>query len=1015
MKNNEKIVGFLLFVFVFALYAFSISKTIAFWDSSEFVTTNFHLQSTHPPGAPFYTLLCNFILLFFPASWAALISNLISAFFGALTIVLVYRIINFLILKINGNLKVALVSAIVGALSLAFSNTFWTAATETEVYTLSMFLLMLLFYIMLLWHTSNESGSSNRLLLVFSLVLGISVGVHLINLSVIIPFAVLYMQKKKGLDWKKILLALILGTFSFLALYIIGIQGFLKLAFILDISLVNNFQWPVNSGLFVLIVLFFGISLLGMFIAKKRESMLANYILGILLFALGSSSYLLPIFRNNVNSSFSNQIVTSNDLLRYIQAKQFGVDNIPLVKGKVFNAPLDKDFPFLNGEAIYSYNSESKQYELVDSGKFSKVNYAHEFDMFFPRMYSQKPSSAQQYANWVAIKGEKIQYPVMGKDREMIRPTFSENIQFFINYQVKWLYLRYLYWNFIGKQNDTKGTGAIFNGNWQSGINYFDKDRIGDSSVFPSNYQEDKSNDVYYFLPFLLGIIGLWSLRKNKSYLITSIVLFLTFGIGITIYVNPLPESILIRERDYIFLGSFIVFSIWIGLAVVTLYDWFQKITSEKIRIGVVTIVVVLASPMQLLAKNWDNHQRTSDVFAYDLAKMYLNSCPKNAVLITNGDNFTFPLWYLQEVEKFRDDVRVINYDQLNIATYIDKLQQTTFSASPLRMTFAKKYYREGNPKLFPLQKDTEQPLDAFMLFEFLNNDKTTINWNGKMQHYVPGDLFSISVDTTKAAFTNIDLNKIQSQLVSKIVWKNTKDFYQLNDLILLNLIQENINNKPICFLVNGNREHYLGLQDHLVHRGFVEQLLPVKRVSEQLNPKIVASEVSEKIILDNSLFNNLNHSDEFIRSENVEYIQTIVRRNYYFLAQALIENGKKEEAKRVLERCFVLFPNKTVAFRQYAFALGKLYYKIGEAKKGNEICMQCIQNIKNELVWITSFNPQTNPILNVKKAAKLKEIYEQMIVQFEVYNPQQAQLEKKEAIAFANEFNKWQIKNWPY
>ncbi|NHN27062.1 DUF2723 domain-containing protein [Flavobacterium jejuense] len=1017
MKKIEKAIELLLFVFVFVIYTFSVSKTITFWDSSEFVTTNYHLQSSHPPGAPFYTLLCNFILLFFPVSWAALVSNLISAFFGALTILFVYKIVKLIVLNLSSNnILVALISGIISALTLAFSDTFWSASIEAEVYTLSTFLLVLSFYLMLLWHTSNSSIYCRKLLLFIVFIMGISIGVHLINLAILIPLSILYIHKRKGLDWKYIL-----GTFCgsillFLFVYSFGIQGFLKIASKIDIWLVNSYSLPVNSGLIFLMVLFLVVIFVGLFQSyKKGNTTLNTFLLAVLFFATGTSSYLMPIMRNNTITPFSNQMESTNELLKYIQAKQFGVDNIPLIKGKVFNAPLDKDFPFLNNDLIYTYNSDSRKYEIVDDGKFSKINYAHEFDMYFPRMYSQKPVSVSEYSNWVTIKGEKVVYPVRGKEMELLKPTFSENLIFFKNYQVDWMYLRYLYWNFIGKQNEIKGTGTILNGNWQSGIDFIDKSRIGDSSVIPERYNKDKSNDVYYFLPFILGIIGLWSLRKSRVYLISTIVFFLTFGIGITIYLNPLPESILIRERDYVFLGSFIVFSIWIGLSVITLNEWLSKIKSEKIRIAIILIVVMLFSPLQLVAKNWDNHQRSNDTFIHDLAKSYLNSCPQNTILITNGDNFTFPLWYLQEVENFRNDVRVINYDQLNIASYIDKLKFESLSSSVVKMSFFKGNYREGTPKLFPLKNETDKPIDVESLFQFLNDEKTKINWNGKQQHYIPGNVFSITLDTTKTVFSSINLDKLNASFNSKIIWKNTKDFYQLNDLVVLSLIQENINDRPICFLVNGNNEHYIGLQNNLIHKGFVEQLVPISRTNKNLNPKIVDVEKGNSILKDEIFLKALNNEDLFIKSESKEYIQVIVRRNYYFLAQALIEEGKSKEAKQVLDKCMISFPDKTIPFKQYAFALGKLYCRIGEKTKGTEICLLSIKNSWEELQWITSFNPKNNPIINVKKATQLKEIYQQMILQLEAFNPEAVTLEKQKAIEFTTLFTKWQIKNWPY
>jgi len=1022
MRKRKRIIELILFVFVFFIYAFSVSNNIAFWDSAEFITSNYNLQATHPPGAPFYTLLCSFILFFVSGSWSALVINLVSAFFGALTVVLLYRITFLIALKLlknslskNSN-NIAVLAGIGSALTLAFSTTFWAVSTEAEVYTLSSFLLLLMFYFMLLWNNCDEAINSRKILLGIVFLLGLSTGVHLINLSIIIPLSILYIHKRKGLHWKYLFLALFSSVFLFLLLYSVGIQGFIKIASSLDIKLVNTYSLPVNSGLFILILLFLGAIIFGLKSAKNTGKVkLHNVLLAILFFAVGASSYIMPIIRSKVSTPFSNQIATSNELLKYIQAKQFGVDNIPLVKGTVFNAPLDKNAPFSDDEPVVTYNSVSKKYETTDDGKFSKINYASEYDMVFPRMFSQKPISATGYSNWVTIKGEKIVYPVKGKETDLLKPTFAENATFFKNYQVDWMYSRYLFWNFIGRQNENKGTGDILNGNWISGINAFDKYKIGDKSVIPDTYQNDKSNDGYYFLPFILGILGLFALRKNKAYFFTTLVFFLTFGLGIIVYLNPVPESVLVRERDYIFLGSFIVFSLWVGLSIITIYTWLSKITSEKVKIGIVSVVVFSCAPFQLLAKNWDNHQRSKDNFAYDLGKAYLDSCPKNAILITNGDNFTFPLWYLQEVESYRTDVRVINFDQLNLESYIDKLKYKSLDSEPINFTFSKVNYIEGNPKLFPLKKETGQPADVKLVLEFLNNEKTKINWNGKQQHYIPADVFKVAIDSSKFEYNLFDSKALKANYVSAIAWKYSKDFYALNELMLMDIIQNNIHEKPICFAVNGQFDHYLGLQDFMIHEGFVEVLSPMIRRNKELNPKIVDTKRVYSLLMETMPFGKFNNETEFIRFENREYIQSIVRRNYYFLAQALIEDGENDKAKLVLDKCLLSFPSKTIAYKQFAFALGKLYYRIGDSQKGEEVCLKAMDNVWEELQWITSVDNPGNPILNVKKASKLKEMYEQMINQLANYNSEEANKRKMELEAFTRHFSIWLSKNWPY
>ncbi|WP_221259909.1 glycosyltransferase family 117 protein [Flavobacterium okayamense] len=1016
MKKTENFTSLLIFIFTFSVYTFTASRTINFWDSSEFITTNLNLEATHSPGAPFYTLLSSFILLFFPVTWSALICNLISSLFGSLTVVFLFKISYMVCSKMqNDSLYskwISISSGTISALTLAFSTSFWTASTETEVYTLSSFLLLLSFYIALLWSQSKDEKKSKRLILFFSFLLGISVGVHLINLSVIVPLSVLYAHKKKNENWKFIGIYLLASVILFFCIYLFGIQGFLKTSSVLDIFLVNRFSFPVNSGLLISILGL--LSICFVLLLKVKNNKLKFIVLSTLLFFIGGSSYLLPILRNNVSTPFSYQIKSSNDLLNYIQAKQFGVDKIPLLYGTSFNAPLDKITPFVDGRKITSYNDITKKYEVVDDGYYSIPNYADEFKMLFPRMYSQNSVSSIGYRNWATINGEKFNYSIKGKIQEILKPTFSENLAFFYNYQINWLYFRYLGWNFIGRQNTIKGTGDIFNGNWKSGINTFDKFRIGEEIITPEAYKKDKSNDGYYFLPFILGLIGLFAIRKSRTFLLVTLLFFLTFGIGIIIYVNPLPESILIRERDYIFLGSFIIFSLWVGLSLIQIIKWLTFFKNKKIKLAFATIIVSLFAPIQLLAKNFDNHQRSKDTFAYDLGKAYLQSCPQNAILITNGDNFSFSLWYLQEVENFRTDVRIINFDQLNLEFFIDKLNSKNFNALPVNHSLTKNIYIEGKSKLIPFQKETNQSINVNDLIGFLNNEKSTINWNGKQQHYIPNDIFNIQIDSSKIAYSNlINTEKLNAKFITNIEWRFTKEFYQINELILLDIIQNNLTQRPICFSVNGKTDHYIGLQNHTIQNGFVEILYPIIRKEKGLNPKIVDTENMFPLLNNEITFNGIFNQNEIIESETIEYSQSIIRRNYYFLAQALAEEGKINEAKTILDNCINLLPNEKVLYKQYAFALGRLYFRIGEKEKGMQICNLAINNIWNELNWITSFNPK-NPIINVKQGEKLMNMYSQMLQQYPG-DANSLEINPLEFTNFMTYFNHWKIKNWPY
>ncbi|PTX62849.1 uncharacterized protein DUF2723 [Kordia periserrulae] len=1017
MPKAEKICSWILFISIFLVYAISAPNTISFWDSPEFIASNYTLQASHPPGAPFYTILCKLLLSFFPASKAALISNLISAFFGALTCMLLFRITINIAARVLSATKskavttVSLISGVVAALTLAFSDSFWTASTEAEVYTLSFALITGMMYLMLLWEQASTRTKEIKYAFFIAFLLGISTGVHLITIAIVIPFSVIIAHKKFGLTIKSFFVAILAGCAAFVIIYSFIVQGLIKLANSSDIWLVNAFKAPLNSGvLMVVIFIIIAVSSLLYFSKKRHKTQLHHITLGMIFFLVGMSSFFMPLQRADVNLMIADSIKNSNKMLQYVRAEQFGVGAIPLIKGPVYNAPLDKDVAFVDGQPEYRFNEKTKTYDITHDGKFKEVNYAKEFTIFFPRLFDK--GDAEKYKAWTPIYGEAIKYPVRGEVVTIQKPTFAENLSFFINYQTIWLNARYLFWNFIGRQNDHHGLGYIKDGNWISGISFFDDNRVGEQAVTPEFYKNHKGNDAYYFLPFLLGILGIMALWKHKPYFWMTLLLFLTFGIGITIYVNPVPSSILIRERDYIFMGSFVIFALWIGLSVVFLTNVLTTIKQPKIRIGIVAGIVLLAAPLQLLAKGWDNHQRGHDRFAYNFGKAYLDACPPQSILITDGDNMTFPLWYLQQVEGYRTDVRVVNFDQLHIDTHIENLQKASFDSKPVKIDLDRDFYVSGVEKLIPLQEEAKDAAVLPILFEFLKKENTRINWNGRLRHYIPSTSFSIPIDTLKV-HKLFNPQKLNASYTSSITWTHAKNFYGLNEIVLMNVLLNNINERPICFAINGKKRHQINLEPYLIQHGLVNILAPIQRTNSEANPKIVDTDMMYPYIMNQVNFEGVNDADKFVRNENVTYAREILRQNYYFVAQALLEEGKTQKAITILDECVKLFPNETIPFKQFAFAIGKLYVRAGKTQKGTAICETAMQNIWDELQWMTSFDPPY-PIINLRHAYRLKEIYFQMMQQFPK-GIQNAPVSAQTFRSFDDAFQTWQKRNWPY
>jgi len=1018
MYKLNKIISLSLFILIFIVYALCVSKTITFWDSPEFITSSYNLQATHPPGAPFYTILCNVILHFFTATQAAYISSLISAFFGALTVTFLFKITYYITIKIQrstSNLKnkyLPFFTGITSALTLAFSNSFWTSSTEAEVYTLSFALMTILIYIILKWENTSNKIKEKKYLLLFSFLLGIASGVHLIILSLIIPLSLLYTYKRYSLSLKNIILSLIIGCGLFFCVYLIAVQGLIKTSAFIDTWLVNTFGFSVNIGVLItiaLLLIFFSFTL--WYSYRKQNIILHHALLISIFFLIGFCSYIMPIQRANANTLVANKVKTSNQMLKYLTGEQFGIGKIPLLKGYSFNAPLDINTPFVDTPPTLAYNIDKKKYTTVDNGKYSKAKYDERFSMYFPRVFA--PKDKDIYKLWTSIKGEPINYNTNGQTKIIHKPTYKENFIFFINYQVNWLNLRYLFWNFIGKQNNNHGIGYIKDGNWISGINSFDNSRVGNYIDMPNRFKNDKSRNAYYFIPFILGIFGFFALIRHKQYLFTTLFLFLTFGLGITLYVNPIPSSILIRERDYIFIGSFVIFSLWVGLSIISIFKILQFITPNKTKIAIIVVFVFIGAPLQLIAKGWDDHQRHYDTFSYDLGKAYLDACPKQSILITNGDNMTFPLWYLQDIENYRTDVRVLNFDLMSLDSNIDNLKRKIKTSNPIKINLEKRFYFSKKDRLIPLQKEFDEAVILSDLFEKFQDSTTRINWNGKLKHYIPSTKFSIPIDYHKLKINNLKAKAFNASNTTKIEWNFPKKFYGLNEIVLLNIISNNIHDRPVCFAINGKTTHYLGLQNYFIQNGLVEQLAPIQRLDSLKNPKIVNTKMTYPYIMNTLQFKGLNDDNKFIPYENRAYTQNILRRSYYFLAQALLEEGETEKAIAVLDKSFSLFPNKTIAYKQYAFALGKLYFRAKQFEKGSRICVLAIDNIWEELQWTTSFNPP-NSIINIKYAEQLKSMYLQMVNQF----PGEINITKFNQQRYKNfesKYKNWIKVNWPY
>ena len=1004
MLKVDKLISFMLTVLVLVIYSLGLQPDISFWDSSEFSLAAYSLSNTHPPGAPLYVLMGSMLAGILPPEQLAYWLNFLSAIFGAVSCGVFYLLsLDFLkFIDSKTSVKWHRAAATIGTLTLAFTTSYWTAATETEVYTLSFLLFLLLIKIIWNWFTYPDLLTAPKYLSLFGLLMGLSLGVHLLNLALIIPLCVLIGIKQYGYHFKSVLVSLLLGTLVFFLLYQGVVLGGLELASKADKVLVNEWNLAVGSGLWILLIPVVLLILLSLSSRLRSRSAYRTFGRPFLLFFVGASIVLLPLALPVDGLSMTASLASPQQLKEHLSASQFGVDKIPLFKGPSYNAPLDPNRPFTNDKPWERYDRDRAQYVVLDDGSFQNPNFDPDFEMIFPRMYSDNPADIIGYQTWTEIKGKPIVHrTTMGTDT-ILKPTLTDNINFFLSYQSRWLYNRYLNWNFVGRQNNRKGDGTIFYGNWKSGISWLDSPRLGKKETVPEHVSEHSTNDHYFALPFLLGLIGLFGLRKKPALLLFTSLLFFIFGIGLILFVNPTPLSLQIRERDYIFLGSFIAYAFWISIGSLIVIRQLSRIIKSNLGPVIGGLILALLIPFQLLAKGLDDHDRSSDHFPLLLAKAYLDSCPENAILITNGDNFTFPLLYAQGVLEHRMDVTVINFDQLNNSNYVLMLKRQQ-TINNLSISLSDHFLMSRSERILPKRKEVDQAVELNRLLAFINDTTTRISWNGKKIHYFPNDSFFL--ETPPSAINHFDAmaRELQAEQLPGLMWSLNESVYTRNQVVILDILNENFGRRPIAFVQNGAKDHYMGLENYLIGRGLVEVLAPLKPAQDRINPKMVMTRHSTSLIRSNlSSETTLYPSDELI-----SYGQRILRPAYYFSAQAELELGKHEVALEIIEQAQEILPNNTVPYGNYSFSLGKLSYRAGDRKMGAEICQTSMTNLKNNLRWLISSAPEQVRI-NKRRGNFMMNSLEQMAEQLMPLDAKLAEREEEEIVALKKDYLRW-------
>ncbi len=686
--NIKKFWAWIVFVFSLIIYLITMSQNVNFWDCGEIIVCADSLQIGHPPGAPFYMLLARFFSMFAinsenTAFWVNLLSVLSSSFAIYFAYHTIYILINKFTesgkVKIDQFIKIA--ASVIGSLSLAFSISFWTVATEAEVYSVSIFFTVITIWSMLKSTNYKDLENKNRYLIFTVLLLGISTGVHLLNILIIPALVLIYYYDRAKQNNKNFVIYIVISI-VLLALVQLVINGLPIVVAKFEWFFVNKLYLGFNSGIFAFAIIIIGLIFFGILYTGRKNKINANLIVtAVAVFLIGFSSYSVVLIRSSANPPIDqNNPETIFNFISYLNREQYG--ERPLIYGQQYNSELDKRMPYKEGQAIY--DTVDNGYEII--AYKPEANYVNRDKVFIPRMWSNLPKHVAAYKEWSGYKKESI-------------PSFTANMKFLFRYQLNHMYLRYLLWNFVGRQNDFQSNGGPINSNWISGITFIDNIWLNNTKNLPPYLENNKARNTYYFIPFILGLIGLFYVfKKDKSLFWISLFLFIFTGIAIAFYLNQHPYQA--RERDYSYLGSFYTFSIWVAFGIIAIYEFLKERIKFKYYKYLLIFILFIAVPGQFIAKNFNDHNRRKNDFTYYYAYNLLNSCAPNSILFTSGDNETFPLWYLQEAVGVRTDIRILNISFLNTDWYIDQIITPQKDAGAVSLSINKYQYISGQREL---------------------------------------------------------------------------------------------------------------------------------------------------------------------------------------------------------------------------------------------------------------------------------------------------------------------------
>src|SRR5574344_505757 len=1040
----DNIFGWVAFVIAAFVYCSTIEPTASFWDCPEFITTAYKQEIGHPPGAPFFMLLGNFFTHFASdATQVAKMVNTMSALLSAVCILFLFWTITHLARRLvisdwkeltTSKLIAIEASGMVGALIYTFSDTFWFSAVEGEVYAFSSAFTAVVFWLILKWEDHADEPHSDRWLILITYLMGLSIGVHLLNL-LCIPAIVLvfYYKKVPDANLKGSLIALVIG-FVLVAAVLYGVvPGIITVGGWFELLFVNGLGCPFNTGEIIYILLLIGtviwaiyesykdtnikrqnisfilsVGMLGIpfygygfscviigivvlvilwFVLKhKRDNkplisarIKNTALLCMLMLMVGYSSYALIVIRSSANPPMDqNSPEDIFTLGSYLSRDQYG--SRPLLYGQAYTSQvaLTKDGDMCKPEMTKGapvYNRKEKSSKDEKDSYFvvrTEDEYKYAQNMIFPRMYDQ--SHAQSYEDWMGgVDGSDVHYDRCGEDVTVKVPTQVENIRFFLSYQCNFMYWRYFMWNFAGRQNDLQGNGELEHGNWITVIPFVDNWRLGDQSKLPDELKENKGHNVFFCLPLILGLIGLFwqAYRGQRGIRQFWVVFFLFFmtGLAIVIYLNQTPMQP--RERDYAYAGSFYAYAIWCGIGVAAIIDLLKKYKLNGTAVAAVVSLLCLLVPIQMASQTWDDHDRSGRFTCRDFGQNYLMSLQdkNNPIIFTNGDNDTFPLWYNQDVEGVRTDARVCNLSYLQTDWYIDQMKRPAYNSPSVPITWPRLDYCAGTNEYVEVHPEAKQTVLDFYKsnpaqakatygdnpFELKNVLKYWVRSKNADMHLIPTDTLYVTIDkeAVKKSGMMMACDSIPDKMVISLKGKNA--LYK-GDLMMLEMIAQCNWTRPIYVAITVGQENYMNLGDNFIQEGLANRISP-----------FTTNAPGEKNLDKEKVYNNMVHRFKFggIDKKGIYIDETVMRmcythrRQFTQLAMSLINEGKKAKAAQVLAYCDKMIPsyNVPVDYQSGSIDEAKAYAAIGQRAKAKTLFSALWNKSQQYLNWYISLD----------------------------------------------------------